>query len=418
LRRLDEVAETTSGGTPNRSVSEYYGGRIPWIKSGELNDGLIDQAEESITDEGLRNSSARITPKGTLVIALYGATVGKTGILKIDAATNQAVCAIIPKNGEIKTQFLFWFFRHKRPEFLKNSFGGAQPNISQRILRETKLPVPPIELQLVVCNFLEIVEKRQNGQKDISHPGLPSQFSEITDTVIRIEELAARIEEARELRRQAVEETDALFKKVLINAFSLYSNETVAIGDAFNVTTGGTPSRANPLFWGGDVKWVSSGEVAFCRIGDTFEKITELGLENSNAHLYPPNTVLIAMIGQGKTRGQCAILDCYATTNQNVAGIHVYETEHLPEFVYWWLFSRYTESRSTEIGTAQPALSGTRVKQMPIPLPSIHEQSKVVKYLNDMQSRLDTLKRHQAETAAALDALLPAVLERAFRGEL
>ena len=212
LRTLKDVAETTSGGTPVRSVSEYYGGRIPWIKSGELNDGFIEMTDEFITDEGLRNSSAKIFPKGTLLVALYGATVGKTGILKIDAASNQAVCSVIPKTREITTRFLFWFFRYKRPEFLKNSFGGAQPNISQRILRETRLPIPEIELQLKICDFLEIVEKRQNGSKRIELPDLPPQLTEIRQTVARIEKLATRIKEAKSLKEITLLESFRFWK--------------------------------------------------------------------------------------------------------------------------------------------------------------------------------------------------------------
>jgi type I restriction enzyme, S subunit len=143
-----------------------------------------------------------------------------------------------------------------------------------------------------------------------------------------------------------------------------------------------------------------------------------LGLKNSSAKVYPPNTVLIAMIGQGKTRGQCAILDCSATTNQNVAGIHVYSTSHSPEYVYWWLVSRYQESRSSEIGTAQPALSGERVREMPVPLPAIEEQRRIVAYLDSLQAKVDALKALQAETQAELNALLPAVLDKAFKGDL
>ena len=124
------------------------------------------------------------------------------------------------------------------------------------------------------------------------------------------------------------------------------------------------------------------------------------------------------MIGQGKTRGQCAILDCYAATNQNVAGIHVYETEHLPKYVYWWLRSRYLESRLSEIGTAQPALSGERVKQMPIPLPPLDEQRRIVAYLDSVQARLASLRELQSATGEELSALLPSVLDRAFKGEL
>jgi len=94
---LSKVADTSSGGTPNRSNHDYYGGNIPWLKSGELNDSIITDSEEFITEKGLKNSSAKVFPKGTLLVAMYGATAGKAGILNMDAATNQAVCAIFRK---------------------------------------------------------------------------------------------------------------------------------------------------------------------------------------------------------------------------------------------------------------------------------------------------------------------------------
>src|SRR5262245_27142339 len=91
---IGEIAETTRGGTPSRDRPEFYTGNIPWVKSGELKDGLITQVEESITDNGLAASNAKLFLKGTVLVAMYGATVGKTGLLGIDASTNQAVCAL------------------------------------------------------------------------------------------------------------------------------------------------------------------------------------------------------------------------------------------------------------------------------------------------------------------------------------
>lgn len=140
-RRLGDICKTTSGGTPKRNVAGYYGGTIPWLKSGELDDGLILRTEETITEKGLNESNAKIFSKGTLLIALYGATVGKLGILGIDAATNQAICAIFPSHN-VENTFLFWFLRAIRQKLLKSSFGGAQPNISQEIIRNLEVPIP------------------------------------------------------------------------------------------------------------------------------------------------------------------------------------------------------------------------------------------------------------------------------------
>ena len=103
--KLGEVCHTTSGGTPSRRETKYYNGTIPWVKSGELDKGVITDTEEKISEEAVKNSSAKIFPKGTLLIALYGATIGKLAFLGVDAATNQAICGIY-KNENIIFDFI------------------------------------------------------------------------------------------------------------------------------------------------------------------------------------------------------------------------------------------------------------------------------------------------------------------------
>lgn len=140
-RRLGYECKTTSGGTPRRSTPDYFGGSIPWVKSGELNDGIITSSEETITEQGLENSNAKIFPEGTLLMAMYGATVGKLGILGINAATNQAICAIFTPD-HILNKYLFWFLRFTRNLIIRQSFGGAQPNISQVVIKNLRIPIP------------------------------------------------------------------------------------------------------------------------------------------------------------------------------------------------------------------------------------------------------------------------------------
>jgi type I restriction enzyme S subunit len=154
VKRLDEIAHTTSGGTPSRRRPDYFGGPIPWVKSGELRDGRVRTAEETITELGLAESSAKIFERGTLLIALYGATVGKLGILDIDAATNQAVCAIKPHDQEM-VPYLWVILRQKRAELVAAGQGGAQPNISQAILRRLRIPVPPPDEQRRLVEEIE-----------------------------------------------------------------------------------------------------------------------------------------------------------------------------------------------------------------------------------------------------------------------
>jgi len=162
---LKEICETTSGGTPSRSRPDYFQGKIPWLKSGELNDDWIADSEEHITEEALRNSNAKVFPKGTLLIALYGATVGKTGILSQDSATNQAICALFPKKDVLERDYLHWFLKFKRNEFLGQSFGGAQPNISQRLLRNIKIPLPPLPIQRRIVAYLDSLQVKVDELK-------------------------------------------------------------------------------------------------------------------------------------------------------------------------------------------------------------------------------------------------------------
>lgn len=140
---LRSIFKTSSGGTPSRRNAEFYSGNIPWVKSGELNYNTIIDTEEHLSQTALDNSSAKLFPKGSLLIALYGATIGRLAFLGVPAATNQAVCCIFP-NEQYDMQFLYYFLQYKQKYLIFQSKGGAQKNISQEILKE--LPIPTIDL--------------------------------------------------------------------------------------------------------------------------------------------------------------------------------------------------------------------------------------------------------------------------------
>lgn len=159
VKELQKFAKTTSGGTPSRDHPEYYNGDISWVKSGELGDSIISNTTEKISQNGLNSSNAKIFPVGTLLIALYGATAGKVGILAIEAATNQAVCAVFP-NQFVLPRFLFDAFIYRRKDLLDERYGGAQPNISQRTLSGFKLPLPSLEEQQVIINIMTSLDKK------------------------------------------------------------------------------------------------------------------------------------------------------------------------------------------------------------------------------------------------------------------
>ena len=174
LNQLGSLTKTTSGGTPRRSEKNYWNGDIGWLKSGELNDGYINDVDEFITEIGLQKSSAKIFPKGTLLIAMYGATVGKLGILNIKTSTNQAVCAILNDKNLFETLYMFYYLKKIRDKMIADSFGGAQPNISQTYLKELLIPLPPLNIQQKIVTYLDKISKKIENLKKVQKEKMQS----------------------------------------------------------------------------------------------------------------------------------------------------------------------------------------------------------------------------------------------------
>ena len=150
---LGKVSSWSSGGTPSRGVSLYYNGIIPWIKTGDLNDGILTESSEFISEEGLKNSSAKLFPKDSVAMAMYGATIGKVAILGIEASTNQA-CAVAKPSDLIINKFLFYFLKSQKREFVEKGKGGAQPNISLTVIKNHAINLPPLpEQQRIVAKL-------------------------------------------------------------------------------------------------------------------------------------------------------------------------------------------------------------------------------------------------------------------------
>lgn len=153
--RLGDMLKTSSGGTPSKKNNDYYhNGNIPWILSGDISQEHITKANNFITQLGLDNSSAKFFPKGTVLVAMYGATVGQVGILDIEATTNQAICGIFPDN-HFSTNYLFYFCKSQKEHLLNLAIGGAQPNISQEIIKNLQIPLPPLETQEQIATQLD-----------------------------------------------------------------------------------------------------------------------------------------------------------------------------------------------------------------------------------------------------------------------
>lgn len=174
VKKLGEVCETGSGGTPLKMHDEYYNnGTIPWLRSGEVCTKEIYATELYITDKGLKNSSAKIFPANTVLVAMYGATAGQVGILKIASTTNQAVCGILP-NETMSPEYIYYYFLFNKEALVAQAVGGAQPNISQIKIKNIQIPVPPIAEQQRIVSildtaFLKIEKLKSNAELNLNN---------------------------------------------------------------------------------------------------------------------------------------------------------------------------------------------------------------------------------------------------------
>jgi type I restriction enzyme S subunit len=164
---IGSFCTTGSGTTPARDKAErYYGGGIPWVKSGELRESLITESEETVTDIAVSETALRVVPAGALLVAMYGATVGRVGILGMQATTNQAVCHIVPDPKKGDQRYLFHALQALSAEFIRRGVGGAQPNINQQIVRNAEILLPPLDEQRRIASILDQVDSLRRKRRE------------------------------------------------------------------------------------------------------------------------------------------------------------------------------------------------------------------------------------------------------------
>ena len=154
--KLGDVGKWQSGTTPSKSNSSYYkDGTIPWLNTGDLNDGIIREIPKKVTEKALAETSLRLNEAGSVCIAMYGATIGKIGILSMPATTNQACCVCNNLKNFVNQMWLFYFLKNHKQEFIEAGFGGAQPNISKEKITATLFPLPPLAEQKRIVDKIE-----------------------------------------------------------------------------------------------------------------------------------------------------------------------------------------------------------------------------------------------------------------------
>ena len=387
---LGDIGTWQAGGTPSRSNKTYYGGSIPWLKTGDLNDGLITDIPESITEEAVANSSAKINPVGSVLIAMYGATIGKLGILTFPATTNQACCACIEYYAVIQS-YLFYFLLSQRTTFISKGGGGAQPNISKEIIVNTTIPLPPLaEQQRIVTEIqrcFALINQIEQGKVDL----------QTTIKQLKNRTLDLAIHGKLVSQDPNDEPASKLLKRINPKAKITSDNEHyenlpfdvpqnwawTTLGNIGKWQSGSTPNRLNKNYYGGNIPWLKTGDLNDKYVTYIPEYITEKALDETSVKLNPKGSVLIAMYGA--TIGKVGILTFPATTNQACCACDVFdEIERM--YLFYFLLSHREKFLRQGGGGAQPNISKEKIVNTHIP-----EQKRILQKIEALFVAIDKI---------------------------
>lgn len=387
---LGDLCTVNAGGTPSRSRPDYWQGSIPWVKISDMLQGVIGSTEESISESGLHNSSAKILPRGTLLLSIF-ATIGRTAVLDIEAATNQAIVGLrIVDENRVDSGFLRRFLELKTRDFAAQARGVAQANINGQILKRTAVPLPPL------------LEQR------------------------RIAAMLDKADELRAKRRAALAHVDTLTQSVFLDMFgdpaanSHNWPEGPVLGDVADIVSGvtkgrvlaGRPTRSVPYLAVSNVQDRSLDLSTVKTIVATEDEITKYKLEKDD--------LLLTEGGDPDKlgRGTLWASELPLCIHQNhVFRVRLRSAELRPLFLNWLVGSSRGKRyffKSAKQTTGIASINMTQLKAFPLLLPPVQLQRRFesrVEHVEAIRTRLQV-------AAVAVDSLFASIQHRAFRGEL
>ena len=345
MARLGDIFIITSGGTPDKKKSEYYAnGTIPWVKTGDLKNQYVPTGIECITEEGLNNSSAKLFPPNTVLVAMYGATIGACSILPYEASTNQACAAFLP-NEKVLPTYLYYFLSSKKELFIKDGVGGAQPNISAGYLKNVQFDLIPMQQQINMVSTLD-----------------------------KVSELIA-------LRKEQLAKLDRLVKSRFIELFGdpVASKKKRKLAEIGKVFTGNTPPMKEPSYY-------ESNDIPFIKPSDLSESgVTNIdGVEafisekaRPAVRIIPPNAVLVTCIG---TIGKIGITARESCCNQQINFIVPNDDINSAYLAYCLTFFKNTLLNMANAPVV-PIINKTQFSDLEIPVFDIEQQKQFAAFV-------------------------------------
>ena len=375
-----------SGQTPSRTNQSFWNqGTVPWLKSGEITDGLISEIGEKVTELAVNECNLRLNSPGSVVVAIYGATAGKVGIIQDFCVTNQACCVCKVNSEQAINWYLLYSLLAIREMLLSKTAGSAQPNLSKEKVIATWIPVPPIEEQhrivAKVDALLGRLEKMEAAYSEFAGPMTEHFRNLMLDKAIK-GLLVPQLDSEPEVEQvgpapkpeEVPFELPPKWKWVQLTNLSSKS------------FSGGTPSKANPEYWGGDIPWASIKDLspASEELLTTQDYITELGLQESSSKLVETGNVIVGMrMGLDKI----AINRIRVAINQDLRGLYLDPELIIPEY-----FVKFYKTLKLEgAGTTVKGIKANQLLATWIPLPPLGEQRRIVAKIEEVFAGVEKL---------------------------
>lgn len=427
------------------SSKEFKKAGIPLIRQSNLAGEKVSLEKCVYLDQKYtKDKKDFVLRKGDILIGMSG-SIGKLCRYDLEeiCLQNQRTGKVVIKEDRLNKGFIWHYLNTIEKKLQEKGKGLGVSNVSADDIESLDILLPPIEQQKFIADKLDsLLAKVKDAQFRLDTiPVILNRFRQSVLAAAFSGELtkAWRVENARfsatedlasikdyilkseitNRERNIFEETNKISLDSYEEQFVVPSSwKACCIGLIGLVNNGSTPSRKIAGYWNGTIPWVSSGEVQNNVISESREKITQNGLDNCSSKLFPIGTVLIAMIGEGKTRGQSSILNLNAAINQNIAAVQIAHGRVNSEYLWYWFRYQYENNRNYGSGSGPQALNCQRVRELPFVLAPKAEQDKIVEKIKSSFEMLNGFIERYRKSKDYTDKLEQSILAKAFRGEL